>query len=124
MVNLPRNSRYAKTPIFQLRDGAGGLSSNNLLGLWERPIDFTDYEFDTYHLVGRDEVGRLDLIANRYYSDSTLWWAIADANGINNFLDDMKTGDELGIPAHQDILNAITGSIGNSPYTNYPVARK
>jgi hypothetical protein len=123
MVKLPTNSRYAKTPIFQLRDGAGGLSNSTILGIWERPIDFTNYQFGTYHIVSRDEVGRLDLIAHKYYADSTMWWAIADANNMDNFLDDMKAGDELGIPDHQDILNAVTGRIGNSPYSTYPVAK-
>ena len=28
------------------------------------------------------EGDRLDLIANRYYGDSTLWWIIAKANGL------------------------------------------
>jgi hypothetical protein len=121
-ARTPKGSRYTKTPVFQLRDGAGGLTNTNILGIWVRPIDFTDYPFDTYHIVSRDEVGRLDLIAHRYYSDSALWWAIADANGINNFLDDMKTGDELGIPALQDILNGISGVGGNNPY-NYPTTK-
>ena len=120
MVSFPRLSRYVGTPIFQLRDGAGGLTNSTVLGVWERPIDFTDYQFDTYHIVSRDEVGRLDIISYEHYNTPHLWWAIADANGINNFLDDMDAGIELGIPRYEDIQQALTGETGNTVKDNYP----
>lgn len=123
MVSFPRLSRYVGTAVYQLRDGAGGLTNSNVLGVWERPIDFTNYQFDVYHIVSRDEVGRLDIISNAYYNTPHLWWAIADANGINNFLDDMDAGDELGIPRYEDIQQALTGETGNTVDDNYPNRR-
>ena len=122
MVTVRKNSRYCVTPIYQLRSGAGSVSNTFVYGLWNRPIDFTNYKFDTFHIVTRDQVGRLDLVAYQYYSDPTLWWAIADANQINNIIDDMKAGQELGIPAYSDLANVLGDDTGNTPYVNYPVS--
>ena len=49
---------------------------------------------------------RLDLLANEYYKDSTLWWIIAQANGIKGFtaLYTKNFRGELRIPTQiQDI---------------------
>lgn len=37
---------------------------------------------DSYHIVEHKEVNRLDLIAIRYYSSPSFWWAIALANNL------------------------------------------
>ena len=42
----------------------------------EIPLDDTDV------FIRPLDGDRLDLIANRYYGDSTLWWIIAKANGL------------------------------------------
>lgn len=120
MTSIPKNSRYSTTPLYQLRAGPAAVSNSYVFGVWQRPIDFTDYDFDSYHIVTRDEVGRLDLIAYKYYNDSTLWWVIADANQLNNYLDDMFAGQELAIPRYSDVVAALGGPVGNTPYNNYP----
>ena len=51
---------------------------------------------------------RLDTLANQYYQDSSLWWIIAQANGIKGFtaLYTKNFKGELRIPTQiQDILN-------------------
>ena len=51
---------------------------------------------------------RLDLLANEYYKDSTLWWIIAQANGVKGFTALYPENYEgtLRIPTEiQDILN-------------------
>tara|TARA_Y100000004_G_scaffold181983_1_gene228238 strand:+ start:223 stop:525 length:303 start_codon:yes stop_codon:yes gene_type:complete len=51
---------------------------------------------------------RLDLLANEYYKDSTLWWIIAQANGIKGFtaLTTENFRGQLRIPTEiQDILS-------------------
>lgn len=119
MPSVRKNSRYSSTPIYQLRSGVGAVSNTFVYGVWQRPIDFTNYNFKTYHVVTRDEVGRLDLISYRYYGDPTMWWAIADANQINNYLDEMEAGQELAIPEFEDLSQALTGPGGNTPRNNY-----
>lgn len=37
---------------------------------------------DHYHIVSKGDSNRLDIIANEYYGDATLWWAIALANDL------------------------------------------
>ena len=47
---------------------------------------------------------RIDLLANRYYGDSTLWWVIAKANGIKGRTA-VSTEELLRIPGNvQQIL--------------------
>ncbi len=58
---------------------------------------------------------RLELLANEYYKDPTLWWIIAQANGIKGFtaLYPNNFKGQLRIPTQiQDILtefNSING---------------
>ena len=43
------------------------------------------------------EGDRLDNLAHKYYSDNTLWWGIAKANGIKG-KSALKPGENLRIP--------------------------
>tara|TARA_R100001594_G_scaffold72697_1_gene107318 strand:- start:541 stop:834 length:294 start_codon:yes stop_codon:yes gene_type:complete len=45
------------------------------------------------------EGSRLDNIAQTFYGDSTLWWVIAQANGIRGFTS-LKSGVKLRIPSN------------------------
>lgn len=120
MPIINKNSRYSQTPLYQIRSGSGAVSNNFVFGVWERPIEWSTYECDTYHVVTRDQVGRLDLVAYKYYGESTLWWVIADANQINNYLEEMEAGQELKIPRFDDVYSALTGGTGNTPQNNIP----
>ena len=54
---------------------------------------------------------RLELLANKYYKDPTLWWIIAQANGIKGFtaLYTENFKGQLRIPTEiQDILNEFS----------------
>lgn len=52
---------------------------------------------DNTHIVLPEQEGRLDIIANIYYKDPSLWWAIALANNIiDPFI--VKAGTILRIP--------------------------
>ena len=44
------------------------------------------------------EGNRLDNLAQTFYGDSTLWWVIAQANGIKGFTS-LKSGIALRIPS-------------------------
>ena len=54
---------------------------------------------------------RLDILANEYYKDPTLWWIIAQANGIKGFtaLYTENFKGQLRIPTEiQDILDEFS----------------
>jgi len=51
------------------------------------------------------ETDYLDTLAKRYYGDATLWWVIAQANGIKATLK-APTGQQLRIP--RDIQSILT----------------
>ena len=66
---------------------------------------------DKFITLDRDT--RLDVLANKYYADPSLWWVIAMANNIMDGLETVKLGTVLRIPP---ILNIYeNGSIlGNA----------
>ena len=58
---------------------------------------------------------RLDTLANEYYGDSSLWWIIAQANGIKGFtaLYSKNYEGELRVPTQiQDIINKFESMNG------------
>ncbi len=51
---------------------------------------------------------RLDLLANRYYKDPSMWWVIATANNLNDANFFVEVGTQLRIPADvSEILNNL-----------------
>ena len=66
-------------------------------------IKFLNSDIQMYYNVQENESGRLDLIANRVYSNPRLWWAIAIANNIEDALTEPIANTSLKIPS----INAI-----------------
>ena len=58
--------------------------------------DITPKEDDIYIFTRAGD--RLDLLANRFYKDSSLWWVIAQANGIGNGKMYVEAGIQIRIP--------------------------
>jgi hypothetical protein len=92
-------SRYSNTRIKRKQDGDRVYSYT----LYPRiPIKNSDvFITPTYG-------DRLDVLANDYYQDPSLWWIIAQANGIKGFtsLYSKNFKGELRIPTQiQDIIN-------------------
>ena len=56
------------------------------------------------YVISRDG-DRLDLYADRFYGDSTLWWIIASANGLSDSFF-ITPGSKLRIPT--DIQSALS----------------
>lgn len=50
-----------------------------------------------------DETDYLDSLARKFYNDSTLWWVIAQANGIKATLK-APTGKQIRIPKNIDSI--------------------
>jgi hypothetical protein len=63
------------------------------------PIGFNDI------YIVASETDYLDSLAYKFYNDSTLWWVIAQANGIKATLK-APTGEQIRIP--QNIENIIS----------------
>lgn len=59
---------------------------------------------DKFHTVATEQENRLDIIANIYYNDASLWWVIALANEL---VDPMiiKPGSVLRIPPIISLYN-------------------
>lgn len=89
-VSYTASSRYFYSSI--LKEG-----SEKRVETWDRP-SFPVSSGDKYHTITKKQKGRLDLIAEIYYGDLTLWWIIAVANNIKNPLEDMVVGSTIRIP--------------------------
>lgn len=105
-LNLPFTSRYLHTKLHQLRDDDGNLMNQYAWGSWEA-IEFPESTGDVAHTVRRSDVGRLDLLAARYYGTrmSGLWWIIAHVNDIDDPFA-IEPGDTIRIPS-KTLVNAI-----------------
>lgn len=57
---------------------------------------------------------RLDLLADRYYNDVTLWWIIAEANSIGQGTLNIKPGTRLRIPQNIDVVFSSLETINRS----------
>jgi hypothetical protein len=51
-----------------------------------------------WHIVSNEEVGRLDLIAWKWFGDFSFWYYIALFNGIIDPIGDVISGAEIAIP--------------------------
>lgn len=51
---------------------------------------------------------RLDILANKYYNDSSFWWIIAVANNLNDASLSIEPGTQMRIPSNvSKILNDL-----------------
>ena len=69
--------------------------------------DITKSDNDSYITINKET--RLDILANKYYNDPSLWWVIAMANNIMDGLEPIKIGMVLRIPPIMSIYK--NGSI-------------
>ena len=83
-------NRYKTTPIKTDKSGIRVYSTTYYPDI---PLDDSD-EF-----ISVIDGDRVDLVANRYYGDVSLWWVIAKANGIKGKAA-LTPGDVLRIPGN------------------------
>lgn len=78
--------------------------------------------FDRKHVVVDGDLGRLDLIAYKYYNDINLWWYVAFSNGIVNPFTDMYVGQVLQIAAMTSLADVFRnhGAVSSSPSVRLP----
>lgn len=67
------NSRYAFTPKVTTREKI------YVYDIYQK-ITIPTSSDDVYHVVTQTQDGRLDILAQMYYNDASLWWMIATAN--------------------------------------------
>ena len=92
-------NRYSNIPTM-LKTGKGRVYDSVLLP----NIDATDLDIVVITIQG----DRLDLLANKYYGDTSLWWIIAVANNINDASFYVTEGLQLRIPSNvSKILNDL-----------------
>lgn len=85
-------------------------SSTAELGLWNPPLEFRTPKADwKTHVVRQNEVGFLDILAVQYFGSGmeTLWWVIAQANGMVDPDAEMYAGMKLRVPTREDVLAYI-----------------
>ena len=73
MQNL--SDRYAFTPKVATREKI------YVHDIYQKVVIPTSSD-DVYHVVTQTQSGRLDILAQMYYSDASLWWMIAAANNM------------------------------------------
>ena len=67
-------SRFRKYPVYK--------TDFNLYFGIPTYLEIPETQADQYFCVTQKYVDRIDLIANKFYADSKLWWVIAKANNI------------------------------------------
>ncbi len=125
-LGLPRSSRYGSQnltsyypelgPSFtssideRLGNAPSQAGPSGSFGRW-RPSqiqrDTLLSSKDTIHIVTVREQFRLDLIANKYYDDSRLWWVVAFLNDIRNPFTEPITNDRLVIVPFERLIGSL-----------------
>lgn len=89
---------------------------NRRYGLWKapdiRPRPEMPLEEGTYkrYTVTASDIGRLDLVAWKFYQNVSWWWVIARYNSIQNALTDMIIGQVLLVPNKEIVTEAMEKS--------------
>lgn len=78
-----------------------GVEFWDILDLPEIPAQRDDL---IHTVVGAD---RLDLIAQRYYTDPRLWWVIAVANDLEELPTELNVGDDIRIPSPRYVTQVL-----------------
>jgi hypothetical protein len=88
-------NRYSNIPTM-LKTGKGRVYDSVLLP----NVDATDRDIVVITIQG----DRLDLLANEYYQDPSMWWVIALKNDMTEVDISMKEGIVLRIPSRTEAI--------------------
>jgi len=100
MANFRSLSRYTGGIVTKNRSGKNFLILRNQLNL--EPSDG-----DIFVTITGDIANRPDLIAQKAYEDTRLWWVIYEFNDIRDPMFDLRAGMILRLPQLQRVLQAI-----------------
>jgi len=103
-LELDLTSRYRDTPLYTT-SYTFTRGDVTFFGTLEKP----DISLDnaSYYTILDTDVGRLDLVSNKYYGTEALWWVIALVNQIIDPLVDMEVGAVIYIPDKSKIFEAF-----------------
>jgi len=107
-IVLAFTSRMQKTKLIHVEDDYGNYTNVYHWGTWQR-IDLAGITVEKLHRVSQGDVGRLDYLSYRYFNTSELWWVIADANDIEDPMDDSIIGTQLKILNYDELMTKLTG---------------
>ena len=100
MANFKALSRYS-----------GGIISKNRTDkdflVLRKPLNLEEDDGDIIVQVTQDLEKRPDLVADKAYGNTDLWWVIYEFNGIRDPFFDLRQGMILRIPALDRVLAAI-----------------
>lgn len=65
---------------------------------------------DDFYIIS-EQGDRLDLLAYKYYNDTSMWWIIAVANNLNDANFFVEPGIQLRIPANLDEISSNLAKI-------------
>lgn len=88
---ISNNSRYVNSTLVTTTNLDG---QSAIVITPSEAVAFT-FTYSYYVVTGAD---RIDVIANAYYGDPTLWWRIADANPEIMKWDQVPSGTVIRIP--------------------------
>lgn len=91
-------SRYATNSVLRDANGKRRFESSIIPIV---PVSADDVYIQT------TSIERLDKLASTFYSDSTLWWIIAVANGLGKGTIVVPTNSKLRIPSKKNIQQLI-----------------
>ena len=94
-------NRYSNIPTM-LKTGKGRVYDSVLLP----NVDATDSDIVVITIQG----DRLDLLANEYYQDPSMWWVIALKNDMTEVDISMKEGIVLRIPSRNEAIKIKNSS--------------
>jgi len=89
-------SRYFDTPIQTKEDSKTGKNITTYTTTIYETVDERDSDIRILSTEG----DRCDLLAHRFYGDSSLWWFIARVNNLKTM--NIPAGTSLRIPAQTD----------------------
>ena len=100
----------------------GGTSevANNKIEWWEKKSIRAD-STDIIYTVENFYQGRLDLIANTFYSEPRYWWIIAQINNILDPVNEITPGRVLRIPTKERINSLVGAKLGGVESKRQPV---
>ncbi len=101
MANFRDLNRYTNGTITVTRD-------NKQFLVLRKPLNLDTANTDVTVTIQQDLIQRLDLISQKAYGTPNLWWVIAEFNGINDPLFDLRPGTILRIPSLDRVLQAIS----------------
>lgn len=97
-VQLPPNSAFVKTPIYQVGDKVA-------FGL-RRPV-VPPADDDQLVEVTQGWEGRLDLLSADFYGTPELWWVLAEANQMIDPLGEVRLGAQIRVPRLDRVFNLL-----------------